>query len=90
MARRCKRKKTITIIQDYGPAKKIRVCASYGRKKKGRKGKRRAKAKWCVFKGKRKGVAQGCFRTKLRAKKHAASLRRTCRARIRVRRSRAA
>ncbi len=87
MARKCKRYKTKTIIQDYGPAKKIRVCASYGSKR--RKGKRRRAGKrgrWCVFKGKRKGVSVSCHTNKRSAKHAAAVLRKTCRSRIRVRR----
>lgn len=87
MARRCKRKKTITIIQDYGPAKKRRVCASYG-KSGGRKRRRlgRRRHTWCVFKGKRKGVKTTCHTNKRAAKHAAAVMRKGCRARIRVRR----
>lgn len=84
MARRCKRKKTVTILQKYGPAKKIRVCASYGGKGSGRRGGKR-KRPWCIYKGKAK-VAHACFRTKRVAKKRAARLKRTCKSRIRVKR----
>lgn len=85
MARKCKRYRTKKIIQDYGPAKRVRVCASYGSARKGkRRGKRRHK--WCVFKGKRKGMMQSCHPSKRTAKHAAAVLRRTCRARIRVKR----
>lgn len=86
MARKCKRKKTITILQDYGPAKKRRVCASYTSKRRKKGGKKRGTG-WCVFKGKRKGVKHSCFRTKAKAKHAAAVLRRTCRSRIRVKRA---
>jgi hypothetical protein len=86
MARRCKRKKTITVLQKYGPAKKMRVCASYT--KPGRAGSRgRRKHRWCVFKGKGKSAAKQTCHTNKRAAKHAAAvLRKGCRARIRVRR----
>jgi hypothetical protein len=75
--RRCIRKKTITVLQSHGPAKKMRVCALYGHH-------------YCVFKGKRKGVRTSCHTNKRAAKHAAAKLRKTCRARIRVRRVRAA
>lgn len=91
MARKCKRKKTITVLQKYGPAKKMRVCASYGggRKRKATRTARR-RNRWCVFKGKRKGFSVSCHTNKRAAKHAAASLRKTCRARIRVRRVKSA
>jgi len=84
--RRCTRKKTITVLQKYGPAKKKRVCASYsGVARKG--GKRRTLH--CVFKGKGKRAAKQSCHTSKRAATHAAAgLRKTCRARIRVRKVR--
>ncbi len=83
MARKCKRKKTITVLQKYGPAKKIRVCASYGGKGSGGRGRKRKG--WCVFKGKAK-IAHSCFRTKVRARKAASRLKKTCKSRIRIKR----
>jgi hypothetical protein len=87
--RKCLRYRTRKVIQDYGPAKKVRSCASYGRKasKKRRGGKRRAtkRGKWCVFRGRGKAAQmQTCHKNKRMAKHAAAVLRRTCRAKVRI------
>lgn len=80
----CVRRKTKTVIQDYGPAKKVKTCAKRvpfnskeGRafRKKGGKGKSR----YCVFRGK-SPVAMSCHLKKSAANKAAARARKSCKA----------
>lgn len=85
--RKCLRYRTRKVIQDYGPAKTVRSCASYGSaaRKKRRKAGKRKRSKWCVFRGKGKSAQmQTCHKNKRAAKHAAAVLRRSCRAKVRI------
>lgn len=80
----CIRYRTKTEIQDYGPAKKRRVCA-----KRVPAGSKLAKKKykgWCVYKGKSK-VAKSCHIKKSTANRAARAMQKRCKAKIRVKRA---
>ena len=74
--RSCLRYGYKTEIQDYGPAKRRRVCKRWGSAGK-------AKTRWCVFKGKKRG-AESCHRTKATANRAARRLQRGCKSKIKV------
>ncbi len=85
----CVRRKSKTVIQDYGPAKKVRTCSkrvpfnsAEGRafRKKGGRGKKR----FCVYKGKKR-AAESCHLKKSTANKAATRLRKRCKSKIKVR-----
>jgi len=82
--RKCRRWGYRKVIQDYGPAKRIRFCKS---RKGSSKGGTKAKG-WCVYKGKRKGRAVSCHKMKRAATRIAKIMRKTCKTRIRVKRAR--
>ncbi len=75
MAKARRRCTTRTVIQDFGPAKKIRTCRKVGK----------AKKLWCVYKGK-SPIASSCHRKKSSAKKRAKILQRTGKCKTRVKR----
>lgn len=74
MAKAKRRCTTRTVLQDFGPAKKIRTCRKVS-----------AKPLWCVFKGKSK-IAASCHRKKSSAKKRAKIMQRTGKCKVRVKR----
>jgi hypothetical protein len=83
--RRCIRRGYKTIIQDYGPAKKVRVCRKFGtgaaaRAAGGRRKKRRHH--WCVFKGVRK---QTCHLHKSSARAAARRIQKKCKHKVTIR-----
>jgi hypothetical protein len=76
MARKCKRFGYRKELQAFGPVKRVRYCKGF------RKRRRRAVG-WCVTRGKQ---TVGCHKLKRVAMKRARSLRKRCKARVRVRR----
>ena len=75
MAKAKRRCTTRTVLQDFGPAKKVRTCRKVGKPKK----------LWCVFKGKAK-IASSCHRKKSIAKRRARALSKSKGCRTRVKR----
>jgi hypothetical protein len=81
--RRCIRKGWKTIIQDYGPAKRVRVCKKFGKGSSAaaHKPRRKRKHHWCVFKGVRKTT---CHLHKRNARAAARRLQRKCKHKVTV------
>lgn len=74
--RTCLRYGYKTEIQDYGPAKRRRVCKRWG-------GSGKTRSKWCIYKGKKRG-AESCHRKKSTANRAARVLQKRCKAKIKV------
>ena len=75
MAKARRRCTTRTVIQDFGPAKKVRTCRKV----------RKAKPLWCVFQGKAK-IASSCHRKKSSANRRARAISKSRRCKTRVKR----
>jgi hypothetical protein len=83
--RHCIKKGWKTEIQDYGPAKKRRVCRKWGKGSAAatsRKKHRTRKSHWCVFKGVRKTT---CHLHKATARAAARRIQRKCKHKVTVR-----
>jgi hypothetical protein len=83
--RRCIRRGYKTILQDYGPAKKVRVCRKFGTGKAAAAavgGRKRRRHHWCVFKGVRKHT---CHLHKANARAAALHLQKKCKHKVTVR-----
>jgi hypothetical protein len=82
--RHCIRKGWKTSIQDYGPAKRRRVCRKWGSGAAAASTKKRRKRRshWCVFKGKRK---QTCHLRKASARAAAMRIQKKCKHKVTVR-----
>lgn len=74
--RKCIRYGYKTEIQDYGPAKRRRVCKRWA-------GAGRGRTRWCVYRGKKRS-AESCHRTKSTANKAARRLQKRCKSKIKV------
>lgn len=75
MAKKCRKFGYRKEIQTLGPAKRVRYCKTYaGKRPKG----------WCVWKGKAK---VSCHKLKRTATRRVRTLRKGCKARVRVKRA---